>query len=151
MDDYRFEFETDETAEVPEHKSCLSIYAVRISAFFLLVVLIAGTFRNFQKGADIRIVGITDHISRFQIEKVNISVRPAFVSQPGDQEEFYPEVKPPINLSVEGGECYDILVEASGYHDWKKTFCPSISERIYVEIDLIPKDLPPIRQNLYET
>lgn len=151
MNDYIFDVETEDITEEPLHKTSFTVYVVRFTAFIMLVVLIAGTFRNFQKGADIRIVEIADHITRFQIDKVNISVRPAFSSQREGQDDYYFDVKPPINLPVEGGECFNILVEAQGYHKWENTFCPSIAEKIYIEIDLIPENLPPIREKLFET
>ena len=151
MNDYLYDVETEEIAEEPLRKSNFSIYVIRFIAFFMLIVLIAGLVRNFQKGADIRIVEIADHITKFQIDKVNISVRPAFESQPEDEDDYYFDVKPPITLPVEGGECFKILIEAQGYHKWENTFCPSIAEKIYLEIDLIPENLPPIRDNLFET
>ena len=151
MNDYLYDVETEEIAEEPLRKSNFSIYVIRFIAFFMLIVLIAGLFRNFQKGADIRIVEIADHIAKFQIDKVNISVRPAFESQPEDEDDYYFDVKPPITLPVEPNERFKILVEAQGYHKWENTFCPSIAEKIYLEIDLIPENLPPIRDNLFET
>jgi len=151
MNDYLFDVETEDITEEPLQKSNFSIYVIRFVAFIMLIVLIVGTFRNFQKGADIRIVEIADHITKFQIDNVNISVSPAFASQPDGEEDYYFDVKPPINLPVEGGECFSILVEAQGYHKWENTFCPSIAEKIYIEINLIPENLPPIQDNLFET
>jgi hypothetical protein len=151
MNDYYFDVEAEDIAEEPLHKTSFTVYVVRLIAFIMVVILIAGTFRNFQKRADIRIVEIADHITKFQIDKVNISVRPAFSSQRQDQDDYYFDVKPPINLPVEGGECFKILVEAQGYHKWENIFCPSIDEKIYIEIDLIPENLPPVREKLFET
>jgi hypothetical protein len=151
MNDYLFDTDPEEIQEEISRTSSFTVYVIRFISFFMLIVLIAGTFRNFQKGADIRIVEIADHITKFQIDNVNISVSPAFASQPEGQEDYYFDVKPPINLPVEGGECFDILVEAQGYHKWENTFCPSIAEKIYIEIDLIPENLPPAPDNLYET
>lgn len=151
MNDDIFDIYPEEINDEPQHESKFSVYAFRFIAFFMLLVLVAGVFRNFNKAATVRIVAIADHITKFQIDKVNISVSPAFSSHSDDQEDYYFDVNPPINLPVEGGECVDILIEADGYHKWENTFCPSISEKIYLEIDLIPEDLPPIRQNLFET
>ena len=110
MNDYLYDIEPDETAQDLPDKPNFSVYVVRVMAFFMLVVLIAGLFRNFHKGATIRIVEIADHITRFEIESVNISVSPAFSSQSESQENYYFDVEPPINLPVEGGECFEIIV-----------------------------------------
>ena len=146
-----YDIEPDEISLEPEHKPGFLVYVIRIIAFLMLVVLLVGLFQNFNKGANIRIVGISDHITRFQVENVNILVSPAFSAKGDSQDDFYLDVKAPVTLPVEGGECFDIVVEAEGYHKWENTICPSISERIYLEIDLVPRDLPPIRQNLFET
>jgi hypothetical protein len=151
MNDYLYDIETEESAEEPLRQSNFSVYVIRFIAFFMLIVLIIGLFRNFQKGADIRIVEIADHITRFQIDNVDISVRPAFSSQREGEDHYYFDVKAPINLPVEGGECIKILVEAQGYHKWENTFCPAVAEKIYIEINLVPENLPPIREKLFET
>lgn len=151
MDRYEYSPDSDELVEEPRKPSKFSIYLLRLLAFVMLLVLVGGTFRYYQKGAMVRIVGINDHISKLKVVQANITVRPAFGAQSEAEQDFYFGVKPPINLPVEGGACYRVLVEAQGYHSWENIFCPSVSENIFIEIDLIPDDLPPARPKLFET
>jgi hypothetical protein len=119
----------------------------RLLIVFVRVVLITTLFScNQQKPAIIQIIQIVDHSSNLPINQVDISISPGEISGRNENDLYEWDLKYPINIPIEVGKCTYILIEAEGYHDWEEAFCPQKAERIDVEISLVPKLPPPIKQ-----
>ena len=118
----------------------------QLQVFVVVVLIITLVSCNQQKPAIVQIIQIVDHYSNLPINQVDISISSGEI--PGrDENDLYEwGLKYPINIPIEVGKCTYILIEAEGYHDWEQTFCPQKAERIDVEIRLVPKLPPPIKQ-----
>ena len=119
----------------------------RLLLVFVLVVMSTSLFRcNQQKPAIVQIIQVSDHHSSLPINQVDISISPGEISGRDENDLYEWDLKYPINVPIEVGKCTYILIEAEGYRDWEETFCPQKAERIDVEIKLMPKLPPPVKQ-----
>ena len=120
-----------------------------LEVFVVVVLIITLVSCNQQKPAIVQIIQIVDHYSNLPINQVNISISPGEIPGRNENDLYEWDLKYPINIPIEVGKCTYIFIEAEGYRDWEKAFCPQNAERIDVEISLVPKLPPPV--NLQET
>ena len=139
----------DDINREPE-SSNIGKYIRALIAFLTLVVFVSTLFRYYRTETTVRIVKIRDHIDKSQIQQVDISIISSDSSNPRDEDETFMDVELPFNIPVEGGKCTLIGIKADGYHPWERLFCPSVNERIDIEIELIPGDFLPVPQNKFE-
>lgn len=126
-------------------------YVSAIIAVVTLIVIFASVFRFYRNEATVRILNVRDHVSKSQITTADISITSRDASEPEKENENFSNVSLPFIVPVEGGRCTLIGIEADGYHRWERFFCPSITQRIDIEIELIPADyLPPSQPDKFD-
>jgi len=57
---------------------------------------------------------------------------------PGEDGGIFKNVSPPVLIPIETGKCTYILVEAEGYRDHERAFCPTNEEHLRVEVMMRP-------------
>ena len=118
------------------------IYYLSMRLSFVMLPLCLMLVSCNQRAAIVQIVEIIDDSNGSQIEHVNMTLSPADLG-PGEDVNYYKNIKSPLNVAIEVGKCTYILIEAEGYNNWEQTFCPKEKGLIDVEIDLTPKYSPP--------
>ena len=138
--------------EEPEHKpSTVSRYIIRLAAVITLAVFLAAIFQFNRDNATLQIAGVFDINSKLSINEVDITILPAERNSSEIETDVYYGIKPPAKIQIPGGKCSSVQVEAEGYHNWKHLFCPSYSEVINIELNLIPSHLPKPFPQEFET
>ena len=138
--------------EEPDHKpSSIARYIIRLVALITLAVFLAAVFQFNRDNATLQIAGIFDTHTKMSINEVDITILPAERNSNDMDAEVYFGVKPPAKIPIPGGKCSSIMVEAEGYHSWKHLFCPTYSEIINIELNLIPSHLPKPFPQEFET
>jgi hypothetical protein len=138
--------------EEPDHKpSTLTRYIIRLVAVITLAVFITAVFQFNRNNATLQIGGVFDIDTKLSINEVDITILPAERNSEELNTEVYFGVKPPARIPIPGGKCSSVLVEAEGYHNWKHLFCPTYSEIINIELNLIPSHLPKPFPQEFET
>ena len=138
--------------EEPDHKpSSIARYIIRLVAVITLAVFITAVFQFNRDNATLQIAGVFDIDSKRSINEVDITILPTERNSKELDTEVYFGVNPPAKISIPGGKCSSILVEAKGYHNWKHMFCPTHSEIINIELNLIPSHLPKPFPKEFET
>jgi hypothetical protein len=143
------EFQTFE--ESNEKTSELSKCLIRLVALITLAGLLAALLKFNRDNATLQIAGVFDINTKLSIKDVDITIKPAENSSREVEADVYLSIKPPARFPIPGGKCSSVLVEADGYHDWKHLFCPSYSEVINIELNLIPSFLPKPFPQEFET
>jgi len=145
MDEYQI-------IEEPEHKpATLSMYIIRLAAVITLIVFIAAVFQFNRDNATLQISGVFDINSKLSINEVDITIFPGERTSSDAETDIYFGVNPPAKIPIPGGKCSSILVKAEGYYSWKQLFCPTYSEVIFIELNLIPSYLPKPFPQEFET
>jgi len=107
----------------------------------LLTLILAGCA---QQSSTVEIIAIEDQATGARVIGANIFILPDDIA-PGEDGGIFKDVNTPVLVPIETGKCTYILVEAEGYKDHERAFCPTDEEHLRVEVVM-----GPVRDELHE-